>query len=254
MPVVSFKPDTTTGCPGQVVCFTNNSTTVGAATYLWNFGDGTTSGAQSPCHTYTASGTYTVNLDVTSQHCSTDSNSVNLITIIPGPIAKFTPSATVIQQPQSEIDFTNQSTNALTYLWNFGGVGNSTDINPVFNFTNYGRYTVVLNAYNALGCVDSTEIPISVLPPQNFFIPNVFTPNNDGNNDNFYIELQEGVTVIEFTIFDRWGEKVHDGQYPWDGTYKGKPCPEGVYVYVFKLQLAANAIGIKRTGSVTLMR
>ena len=142
----------------------------------------------------------------------------------------------------------------MTYIWNFGAAGSSTDINPIVNFTQYGLYNVVLTAYNELRCADSTEIPISVLPPQNFFIPNVFTPNNDGNNDNFYIEMQEGVTVIEFTVFDRWGEKVHDGQYPWDGTYKGKPCPEGVYVYVFKLQLAANQVGIKRTGSITLMR
>ncbi len=254
VPVSGFKPDTTKGCPGQVVCFTNNSTSVGVTTYQWNFGDGNTSTNLAPCHTYTAAGTYSVSLNVTANHCSNDSISLDLISIIPGPTAKFTPSATVIQQPLSEVDFTNQSLNALTYLWNFGTASTSTDINPVVNFMQYGLYNVVLNAYNALGCVDSTEIPISVLPPQNFFIPNVFTPNNDGNNDNFYIEMQEGVTVIEFTVFDRWGEKVHDGQYPWDGNYKGKPCPEGVYVYLFKLQLAANQVGIKRTGSITLMR
>ena len=97
-------------------------------------------------------------------------------------------------------------------------------------------------------------LPIKVLPPQNYFIPNVFTPNNDGNNDNFYVEMQEGVTVLEFTVYDRWGEKVHDGLYPWEGTYKGKPAPEGVYVYVIKLQLATNVEPIRRTGSVSLVR
>ena len=169
-------------------------------------------------------------------------------------MAKFTPNVSTIQQPQSEIDFTNQSSNALTYLWNFGGLGNSTDVNPFFNFNQYGLYNVVLNAYNAFGCTDSFTLPITVLPPQNYFIPNIFTPNNDGNNDDFYIEMQEGVTVFEFTVFDRWGEKVHDGLYPWNGTYKGKPSPEGVYVYVFKLKLATNTEVIKRTGSVTLIR
>jgi len=254
MPVSSFHADTLTGCPGLNVCFTNNSTVVGAATYLWNFGDGQISGVQAPCHVYATPGSFTVSLKVTANNCSNDSTSPNLIKINTPPVARFTPSATVIQQPQSEIDFTNQSSNASTYLWNFANLGNSTDVNPVFHFTQYGQYDVVLYAYNAAGCTDSTELPISVLPPQNFFIPNVFSPNGDGKNDLFYIEMQEGVTVIEFTVFDRWGEKVHDGQFPWDGTYKGKPCPQDVYVYIFKLQLASSAEGIKRTGSITLLR
>ena len=254
MPVASFIPDTTKGCPGLEVCFTNTSTNLNPATYNWNFGDGQISGLDSPCHVYNAAGVYGVSLQVTAFGCSNTLVDTSLITIVPGPLARFTPSATVIQLPQTEVDFTNQSLNSVTYLWNFDVLGTSSEVNPSFNFTQYGLYTVTLHAYNASGCADSTQVPISVLPSQNFFIPNIFTPNNDGNNDQFYIQSEEGVTVIEFTIFDRWGEKVHDGQYPWDGTYKGKPCPNGVYVYVFKLQLAANSIGIKRTGSVTLMR
>jgi len=199
-------------------------------------------------------GVYSVNLEVSANGCSKDSNSVNLINIYAIPVAKFLPSSNTIQQPQSEIDFTNLSSNAVTYIWNFGGLGNSTDVNPSYNFTQYGLYDVVLNAYNAFGCSDSFTLHIKVLPPQSYFIPNVFTPNNDGNNDNFYIEMQEGVTVLEFTVFDRWGEKVHDGLYPWDGTYKGKPSPEGVYIYVMKLQLAADTQPIRRTGSITLVR
>jgi len=254
MPVSSFTADTFTGCPGLNVCFINNSTSVGATTYLWNFGDGQTSTLQTPCHVYPSPGTFNVSLQVTANNCSYDSTVLNMIKINNPPVARFTPSATIIQQPQSEIDFTNQSLNSSSYLWNFAGLANSTDINPSYNFTQYGLYDVILHAYNAQGCADSTDLSITVLPPQNFFIPNVFTPNGDGRNDLFYIEAQEGVTVIEFTVFDRWGEKVHDGQYPWDGTYKGKPCPEDVYVYVFKLQLAASTEGIKRTGSVTLLR
>ena len=254
MPVAAFSADSVVGCPDLNVCFINNSTSIGNTSYLWTFGDGQNSTTKTPCHVYVAPGTYTVGLEVTANNCSVDSNIPNYIKINSAPVAKFIPDVNTIQQPQSEIDFTNLSSNALTYMWNFGSLGSSTDINPIFNFTEYGLYNVVLNAYNTFGCSDSFTLPIKVLAPQNYFIPNIFTPNNDGNNDDFYIQSQEGVTVLEFTVFDRWGEKVHDGQYPWDGTYKGKPCPNGIYVYIFKLRLATNTEGIKRTGSITLMR
>ena len=254
VPVAAFAADTLSGCPNLNVCFINNSISSGNTIYLWTFGDGQTSALKAPCHVYATPGIYTVNLEVTANGCSNDSASLNMIRINAAPVARFLPNTNTIQQPQSEIDFTNLSTNALTYLWNFGGSGSSTDINPSFNFAQYGLYNVVLNAYNVFGCSDSFMLPIKVLPPQNYFIPNVFTPNNDGNNDNFYVEMQEGVTVLEFTVYDRWGEKVHDGLYPWEGTYKGKPAPEGVYVYVIKLQLATNVEPIRRTGSVSLVR
>ena len=103
-------------------------------------------------------------------------------------------------------------------------------------------------------CIDSVEHDVLVLPPVAFFIPNVFTPNADGRNDVFYIEAQEGVTVYKFQIFDRWGEKVHDGAYPWDGTFKGKPCQPGVYVYEVTLTLAGQTDGVHRKGTITLLK
>ena len=116
-----------------------------------------------------------------------------------------------------------------------------------------GSQTYGLTVYSG-GCQVSASVLIQVILPDNFFIPNVFTPNGDGNNDEFYIEYQSGVTVLQFQIFDRWGEKVHDGQYPWDGNYKGKPAPQAVYVYVFKLQLYGRDLALTRKGSVTLLR
>ena len=254
MPVTAFNTPTATGCPGSSICFTNSSTTTGVPAYLWQFGDGSSSTVQSPCHVYTKAGIYTVSLDATANGCSTTLIDTNYVTINVAPTASFTPSLTVLQQPQTEVDFANTSSNAGIYNWNFGGAGTSTDASPVFNFTQYGSYTVTLYAANSFGCTDSASTLIKVLPPQSYFIPNAFTPNGDGVNDEFYIQAQEGVTVIEFTVFDRWGEKVHDGPNPWDGTFAGKKCVDGVYVYLFKLQLVDNTDGIKRVGTVTLIR
>ena len=70
----------------------------------------------------------------------------------------------------------------------------------------------------------------------------------------FFVYLQEGATLMSFEIFDRWGEKVHDGPYPWDGNYKGKKAPDGVYVYIVNIRLVDNEQDVERKGSVTLMR
>ena len=262
MPTTAFTPDTVKGCENFNVCFADSSKGVGGLTYLWNFGDGEGSSDASPCHVFVAPGLYSVYLKVTSsQQCTYDTTVMNLIKVIANPIAKFTPSATVIQQPESEINFTNESLNSTTYWWTFSNegvlnniLGTSSDVNPTYNFTNYGLYSVKLVAYNAYMCADSTQLPITVLPPQSFFIPNAFTPNGDGNNDIFYPEFQEGVTLMSFQIFDRWGEKVHDGLYPWDGMYKGKPAPGAVYVYQCKIKLVTDNIAMERKGSVTLIR
>ena len=260
-PSPALTADTLTGCPGVVVCFT--STPVGNTIgYIWNFGDGDTSGTQNTCHVYAKGGIYTVNFKVAlSAECIYDTTLSNLINVEPIPVAAFTPSATSIQAPQTLITFANQSQNAVRYLWNLSVAGNdntsvynSTDFNTQYNFTQYGQYNATLYAYNQLGCPDSAVHGITVLPGQNYFIPNAFTPNGDGVNDDFYVELQEGATVLSFQIFDRWGEKVHDGLYPWDGNYKGKKAPEGVYVYRTNIHLVDMDQDVERQGSVTLMR
>ncbi len=104
------------------------------------------------------------------------------------------------------------------------------------------------------GCSVSDSALIRVILPNNFYIPNAFTPNGDGNNDDFYVLSQSGVRVLLFQVFNRIGEKVHEGNYAWNGTYKGKPAPPGVYVYIFKLGLYGDDRSVFRKGSVTVIR
>ena len=255
IPAVGFQPDSLIGCENFQVCFTNFSTG-NNPTYQWNFGDGGISTAQNPCHTFVAPGVYSIGLKITSNGgCSADTLIPNMITVVANPKAMFTPSSIEIQLPrENTINLENQSQNAFTYFWTFGKAGSSTAVNPTILFTDSGTYPIMLYAYNQLGCPDSVMHPVIVLPPTNFFIPNAFTPNGDGNNDEFYIESQEGVRVISFKVFNRLGEMVHEGNYPWTGNYKGKPAPEGVYIYLFDLGLAGDVMAIHRKGSVTLIR
>jgi gliding motility-associated-like protein len=93
-----------------------------------------------------------------------------------------------------------------------------------------------------------------VILPDHYYIPNAFTPNGDGVNDSFYLYGQSGVTVHDFKVFDRWGEKVHDSLSPWDGKYRGQLCQPGVYVYTFSIGLFGRAIDVQEKGSITLIR
>ena len=254
-PTPLLAADTFIGCPNLDVCFT--SSTIGNALgYNWNFSDGGSSDEQNPCHLFVAPGSYSVNYQVNlSPECVYDTTMLNLITVIDNPTAAFTTSAITIQLPsQDTIDLYNRSYNAVSYLWTLGALGNSMAFEPQVVLTEGATYPIVLRAYNQLGCVDSVGQTVYVLSPVGYYIPNIFSPNGSGYNDQFYIFTQAGVTVVSFEVFDRWGEKVHEGTYPWDGSYKGKPLPQAVYVYYFELQLQGDNHVVESKGSVTLLR
>ena len=82
------------------------------------------------------------------------------------------------------------------------------------------------------GCIDSSSVIVYVLTPGKFVMPNAFTPNGDGKNDNFYPVIKgDEETVTAFTIYNRWGQLIHNSTDPWDGKFKGKEQPAGTYVY-----------------------
>lgn len=90
------------------------------------------------------------------------------------------------------------------------------------------------------------------------FVPNVFTPNNDGINDNFYPVINCELDDYQIYIFNRWGKLIFESsdQYEvWNGKYQGNDVPEGVYFYrINYLHLNTNSSEDYKTGSVTLYR
>lgn len=98
--------------------------------------------------------------------------------------------------------------------------------------SNSGVY--VVEAVNKYGCKAQDEMHVEVTKDYNIYIPNVFTPNFDGNNDIFFVH-GTGITKIEMIIYDRWGEKLYTSTEQlkgWDGTYKGVLCKNDAYVYL----------------------
>lgn len=216
------------------------------AAYQWN------TGSTSASITVTQPGQYYA--VVTDQNgCIDTSNSITVSNITPPTVQVF--PDTLILFGDSVVlytDYNLASVSVDSFLWYPLVHLSCTDCaNPVASPENDQYYG--LTVYTG-GCSVSDSALIRVILPNNFYIPNAFTPNGDGNNDDFYVLSQSGVRVILFQVFNRIGEKVHDGNYPWNGTYKGKPAPPGVYVYLFKLGLYGEDRGIFRKGSVTLIR
>lgn len=139
-------------CEGKPFNITN-TTTPAPGSVLWNFGDGTTSTDINPVKTYTAGGTFTIKLVNNFGGCM-DSVSHSIL-VNPKPAAAFTSNQTALCQVPAAVSFTNQSTGAITYLWNFGDGGSSTDKDPLHTYTTTGNYTVTLIATNLSGCSDT---------------------------------------------------------------------------------------------------
>ena len=117
-----------------------------------------------------------------------------------------------------------------------------------------GTYCVQLIAANN-NCYDTARMCLIIEPEFTFYVPNSFTPNGDGFNDEFFGK-GENINSLEMWIYDRWGNSIfHGNGYNdhWDGTMHGHIVQEDVYVYVIKLKDFKNA-DHKYIGKVTVVR
>ncbi len=163
-PVVSFHATDTAICPGTSTSFVSTSTlgTSGAGTYLWNFGDGSTSTLSAPTHTYVTPGYYNVTLIVTnSMGCATSLTLPSYIHVFNPPNINFGVSATYFCHAPGHAVFTNISSGAgsLVYSWDFGDGGTSSSATPTHDYTTPGTYTVKLYVTDGNGCRDSLVRP-----------------------------------------------------------------------------------------------
>jgi gliding motility-associated-like protein len=134
--------------------------------------------------------------------------------------------------------FTNNSTNATTYLWEFGDGATSPDQNPTYTYTAVGEYCVTLTAMDDNGCTDTAQACFVSVINFEIVIPNTFTPNGDGTNDFFEIVGIGQYPNNRLEVFNRWGNLIYEkDQYnnDWNGTNikSGEPLPDGGYFYIF---------------------
>lgn len=188
-------------------------------------------------------------------------DSTIFVPVYPPVIANFSinPNLECIPFDQSgAIGFIDFSQNATGGTWDFGN-GNTADYAsgnvPAQSYTSPGTYTVSLVVSNEGGCSDSTSRTVCILSPTPIFIPDIFSPNGDGNNDVFFVRSR-GIIAMQLDIYNRWGERVFRSTSPesgWDGNYLSKPAMAGSYLYFLKATLNNGAVQ-EIQGELTLIR
>ncbi len=132
-------------------------------------------------------------------------------------------------------------------------------LSPIASPLNTVVYTLSMLVDN---CVYSDEVLVRVQKNRAVYIPNVFSPNDDGINDFFYVQSnRDNVRIKKMSIFDRWGNLVHQAldidvnqaSLGWDGIYNGLPAQSGVFVYMIVLEFI-DGVEVLKYGDVTILR
>ncbi len=238
----------------------DNLTTIGAGTidtYEWDFGDGTTSSEVDPSHNYAAPGTYTVTLIVTATNGCADT-AVYDVTIGELPFADAGENDT-IEYLQT---YTLNGSGVGTFVWLPmnpiifpANIDNLTIEDPTIELTE--TTTFYLTVTSPDGCTETDSVTIYVTPKTIIDVPTAFSPNEDGVNDIIIVQNHEVGELLEFSIFNRWGQLVFttsDINVGWNGKYEdGTEADMGTYVYLVR----ANGLGgeyFQLHGNITLVR
>ncbi len=215
--------------------------------YLWN------NGQTSQTATALSAGNYSVTI--------TDANGCTLVSVVNivsanGPTAVASGTTTI----QVGSSVTLNASGGVSYIWSPGyGLNDSTLANPTASPSVTITYCVIV--MDTSGCVDSACITVYVLPEPiqcgKLYIPNAFSPNGDGENDEFKVYINP-LCVIEFklVIYSRWGEKVFESDnilQAWDGALRGGVENTAVFDYYCKIILTTGD-EIKTKGNVSLLR
>ena len=249
LPAINAGMDTTI-CKGDIV----NLQASGAVDYSWNNGinDGESFSPNSTT-TYTVTGT--------DANGCINTDQVQVI-VNPTPDASFTADPMVTGTSNPQVDFTNTSTNANGYIWEFGDGSptlNETNLSHTFSDQKGQNYTVTLIALSSGNCIDTVRNTIRIETELIFYIPNAFTPDNDSYNETFQPVFTSGYDPTDFQmlIYNRWGELVfesHNAAIGWDGTYSGKVVKEGPYLWKIEFKETMSDKRHYEEGHINLIR
>lgn len=257
LPSVSFSGDSLVGCAPHTVVLTseNNSST-------WTISNGVTLEGNEVTIVLTNPGCYDVTLQVDENGCTNSLTMPSYICIEQDPIAAFTASPDLFTDDDALVSFTNLSSGASSFIWDFGDGNTSTYINPsnLYENTEEGAL-ITLTAISDFGCMDQAQLIIEYDEQEIFYIPNTFTPDGDNFNQIFTPVFYSGFDPYNFEmlIFNRWGEIVfetHNAEIGWDGSYgvKGIKAMDGTYSWKITYKNPKTDERKVIVGHVTLMR
>ncbi|MBL7730739.1 MAG: gliding motility-associated C-terminal domain-containing protein [Chitinophagaceae bacterium] len=238
---------------GGSVCLGNSFTPTvvsNATTYSWSPTTGVSNpNIANPVITPTTIGNITYTVTATLGTC-TQQRSFNL-NVFPGASASAGPDVSIIAGDTYQIPATGS---VGSYLWTPStGLNSANILNP--NATPATTTTYTLTVTNPQGCIATDDVQITVIP---YCIKpmEAFTPNGDGINDLWLITNGNCLVSAKAQVFNRYGSKVfesNDYKNNWNGTYEGKPLPDGTYYYVISYQLIGGRMQYLK-GNLTILR
>ncbi len=268
-PIADFGLDELSGCSPFTAVFQNYSD---GETFLWDFGDAKTSTERLPTHQYVEAGRYDVQLIVGRENLCFDTLLLNgAVDVWQTPTASFEWADQIDGEPKGKILFNNTSKNALSYIWDFGDGTQSYEVHPTHRYYVNGIREVYLQALGEQGCTADTLVIIEPTFFGQLYIPNAFAPDLGKGEAQIFLPKGHGLKEFHLQIFSTYGELLWEtfdlveGQPStgWDGTHKGYPLPQDVYVWKARAVFedgttwkGNKAISGKyqKAGSVTLLR
>ncbi|MDO9375067.1 MAG: PKD domain-containing protein [Ferruginibacter sp.] len=253
---ISLRPKPVFSISPSMAACANSSVSLnatGGTSYFWSptasLSDSTVSTPVSVTNTTT---TYTVKIK--DSFCNDSTSLSTTVTISPAP--------TITAGKSNDIDCSTASaeltaTGADNYVWSPStGLNNSTISNPTVTINASQQYLVTGTDIltNCTG-IDTITVFASYVTPTALYIPNAFTPNGDGKNDCFRIGNFNLGGSVDFSIYDREGNRVFhalNSNACWDGTFKGQPMKQANYVYYIKTY--SDCGNYTRKGNVLLLR
>lgn len=272
-PIADFEITPQRGCEPLNVQFTDKSLNANGLR-RWTFGDATSWDGRDRQinHTYERVGIYSPQLIVDNAGVCFDTvRFPAAVRVFKTPTADFTYRDSLLGDPTGIVIFSNRSLNAQNYIWNFGGNVNATEVNPTYRFLYNGESVVRLIARSTEGCADTLE---KRMTPQFFsglFVPNAFEPLSSNPELNRFYVKAKGLKTYRLSIRSSWGDLIWETTQlangepieSWDGTFRGKPIPQDVYVWDIQATFENGAVwlgmpdknGEYRTfGTITIIR
>ena len=223
-------------CKGNIARFDIiNKANIDSVT--WDFGDGSFSNQLTPVHPYGQPGNYRVRLNESFN--GKNFRDSLMISIYDLPVINLGDTILLYAGASVTLD---AGQGFRDYLWSTGSRGSELAV------YNEGKYWARIEDSHC--CYNSDSVYVRVF---NYFFPSAFTPNGDGNNDNFRVLGIYSNIKINIYIYDRWGQLVSqldNIDQSWNGTYQGKKCPPGTYAWVANIEFLGN--DIITNGKVTL--
>lgn len=224
--------------------------------YLWSGPNGYTSTLQNPVlpvlnqHN---SGTYQV---VVSGNGCSDSTQVAVNAVTPVQPVVISPLSVCLNSQPAALTATGQ--NLVWYTSRGDSIGSTVAPAPPTNEAGEYVYFVAEQDGNCFSDKSKIDVLVASCCNDPVFLPTAFSPNGDGMNDVFTVNKHPEYIILEFNVYNRWGQLVFQGNnsnYKWDGFFNGQPCETGTYNYMLNISCnSQNGTLLHYKGVVTLVR